>query len=418
MTAPEQSVALYAHAGSGNHGCEALAYTLIRQLSGSGISPVRLLTNSREEDMRYGVGSLAGSTGGVTVEVEEERHLAAHLLDHILYYGYRKLTGDRESFLRYRFAPATGRRKPVLALSIGGDNYCYPDMVGDLILSNSMFNHQGTATALIGCSVEPELFGSEKIRRDMADYRLITARESRTFEALLQAGIPREKVRLIPDPAFTLPAAPCGLPEGFVPERTVGVNLSPLVNDYAGEKNIVFDSVLSLIRHILETTDLGVLLIPHVIWDRSNDFTPLNALYSRFREGPYRERVAVVPDGSASVLKGIISRCSMFIGARTHATIAAYSSLVPTLVIGYSVKATGIAEDIFGSAEHHVVPVQTLENAEELVDAFEYIRENSGGIKKTLGEKMPEIRRQAGTYGRLVKELLESLPGDGDGTRG
>ena len=53
MTAPEQSVALYAHAGSGNHGCEALACTLIRQLSDSGISPVRLLTNSREEDMRY-----------------------------------------------------------------------------------------------------------------------------------------------------------------------------------------------------------------------------------------------------------------------------------------------------------------------------------------------------------------------------
>ena len=35
------------------------------------------------------------------------------------------------------------------------------------------------------------LFESEKIRRDMDGYRLITARESRTYEALLRAGIPR-----------------------------------------------------------------------------------------------------------------------------------------------------------------------------------------------------------------------------------
>lgn len=37
-------------------------------------------------------------------------------------------------------------------------------------------------------------------------------------------------------------------------------------------------------------------------------------------------------------LKYIISRCRFFVGARTHATIAAYSSEIPTLVLGYSIK--------------------------------------------------------------------------------
>ena len=56
-------------------------------------------------------------------------------------------------------------------------------------------------------------------------------------------------------------------------------------------------------------------------------------------------RVMLVQDCNCEELKGYISRCRFFIGARTHATIAAYSSQVPTLVVGYSVKAKGIAKD-------------------------------------------------------------------------
>ena len=48
-TKERNKVALYAHAGSGNHGCEALANTICRLLG----SPVRLVTNSAEEDNQY-----------------------------------------------------------------------------------------------------------------------------------------------------------------------------------------------------------------------------------------------------------------------------------------------------------------------------------------------------------------------------
>ena len=51
---------------------------------------------------------------------------------------------------------------------------------------------------------------------------------------------------------------------------------------------------------------------------------------------------------TAPQYKGYIARMRFFIGARTHATIAAYSNCVPTLVLGYSVKSKGIAKDLFG----------------------------------------------------------------------
>lgn len=66
----------------------------------------------------------------------------------------------------------------------------------------------------------------------------------------------------------------------------------------------------------------------------------------------------------------------MFIGARTHATIAAYSSLVPTLVVGYSVKARGIARDLFGTEKNYVLPVQLLRKEEDL----------TGGLQVACGE--------------------------------
>jgi polysaccharide pyruvyl transferase WcaK-like protein len=75
----------------------------------------------------------------------------------------------------------------------------------------------------------------------------------------------------------------------------------------------------------------------------------------------------MVEDCNCRELKHIISRCRFFIGARTHVTIAAYSSCVPTLVLGYSVKSRGIARDLFGTEVGYVLPVQKLTDSYELV---------------------------------------------------
>ena len=81
----------------------------------------------------------------------------------------------------------------------------------------------------------------------------------------------------------------------------------------------------------------------------------------------------MIEDQDAMRLKGIISQCRFFVGARTHSTIAAYSCCVPTLVVGYSVKAKGIARDLFGSETNYVLPVQAIENAETLPQFFSWM---------------------------------------------
>jgi hypothetical protein len=389
-------IILYMHAGSGNHGCEAIADSLIRIIDAirayngaDSRMPIVLVTNSAREDRRYRLGDIEKS--GLCTIVEEN-HIDRHLFDHVIYYGYRKLSGDRESFLRYRFKDAfrvyeekcaeaevpaydpqdTGLRP--LAVSIGGDNYCYPEMVDDLILAHNVFKKKGFDTLLWGCSIEPDsLSGNQRLVDDLRNYTHIIARESITYGALVEAGINKDKLEIRKDPAFELLKDLKQVPEKIQNGGPVGINLSPMVLERAKYPDKVRDSYRKFIRFILDTTDKDILLVPHVIWGHTDDRKPLGELYEEFKD---TGRIQMVEDNSAEVLKGYISCCSFFVGARTHSTIAAYSTGVPTLVIGYSVKSRGIATDLFGTTDHYVLPVQEIEDTDSLINSYKWIMEN------------------------------------------
>ena len=147
------------------------------------------------------------------------------------------------------------------------------------------------------------------------------------------------------------------------------------------------------------------MLIPHVICeDNNDDRKPSKFLYDKFKD---TNRVVLIEDDNCEVLKGYISRCRFFIGARTHSTIAAYSTCVPTLVIGYSVKAKGIAKDIFGTYKNYVLPVQSLSNKDDLINAFEWMKNNEDDIRKHLNKFMPGYKEKA-LQGKVeIEKLLE-----------
>ena len=304
----EDQIVLYMHAGSGNHGCEAIVNSLCKMLPG----PTVLLTNRPGEDVRY-------SLQGLCEEIVPEKSIEKNFWIHAWYYAKRALLRDPECFMRYRYGGVTGKNLRKLNISIGGDNYCYDNMLDRLILSNRMFHRQGAKTVLLGCSIEPDLLKRPEILEDMRLYDAIIARESLTWQALLDAGI-RENVFLCPDPAFLLETQELPLPEGWKEGKMLGLNVSPMIVDNESRPGITMENYRALLSWVLEHTDLSVALIPHVVWESNDDRKPLRQLYGDFRASG---RVLCLEDASAPQLKGYISRCRMFIGARTHATIAA-----------------------------------------------------------------------------------------------
>ena len=383
-------IVLYMHAGSGNHGCEAIVNSLCKLLP----KPAVLLSNRPEEDRKY-------SLGGLIDEIYQEKSIEKNLPVHIWYYAWRKIFKDPECFMRYRYSDISGRNLRKLNISIGGDNYCYDNMLDRLLLANSMFHRQGAKTMLYGCSIEPELLQRPDIREDMKRYDAIVARESLTCEALKSAGITKN-VHLYPDPAFLLEKDELPLPGGWQEGKVLGLNISPMIVDNEKKAGITMENYKALIRHVLETTDLQVALIPHVVWESNDDRKTIGELYKEFAD---TGRVMKLEDASAPQLKGYISRCRMFIGARTHATIAAYSTCVPTLVVGYSIKARGIARDLFGTDENYVLPVQKLSEKKELIGAFEWLKENEEEIRSHLRKTMPNYQKKAAMAGELIGKM-------------
>ena len=330
------------------------------------------------EDQKYGISELVSQ---IVATEEIRRFTLPYVEAQIKRRLFREKAAFRQVFLKHLF-------KDSIAVSIGGDNYCYPHSAAEGVELDREIRKHCAHSVFWGCSVEESAITPE-IREDLAGFDLISARESISYECLKRIN---PNTILVADPAFLLETVKLPLPKEFAEENTVGINVSPLVSQYSTGGSIVLDNYETMIRYILENTDMHICLIPHVVWEGTNDLEPLTALYEKFRDSG---RVCLIGDHNAMELKGYIARCRFFVGARTHATIAAYSSCVPTLVAGYSVKSRGIARDLFGTEDNYVVPVQNLQSNEDLSSAFRWLVRNENRIRSHLDSIMPEYIRKA-----------------------
>lgn len=383
---------IYNHGGSGNHGCEALVRT-VQKLFSDGDN-VRILTESPQQDIRYGICDPAVLESATSAVFKGSLRFWDAFLTLKRKHDYFKM-----DILPYRRAIERIASHEV-ELSIGGDIYCYEDY-RKFILLHGLIAKKGCKSVLLGCSLEEKLFADPEFVEDMRRYTYISARESLTYEMLKQAGL--TNIGLTPDSAFTLETDLLPLPDGFAEGNTIGINLSPLVVRKEAIPGIVMENFVGLIRWILSNTTSSVALIPHVVWHDNDDRTILKQLYNTIN---CPERMVLIEDHNCMQLKGFISRCRFFIGARTHATIAAYSTQVPTLVLGYSVKSRGIAKDLFGTDEHYVLPVQQLDTPDAMIAAFRWLIENEQEIRSRLAAVIPGYIVEAGKIRKRVETAL------------
>ena len=97
-------------------------------------------------------------------------------------------------------------------------------------------------------------------------------------------------------------------------------------------------------------------------------------------------------------------RCARRSSARTHAVIAAYSSGVPTLALGYSVKAKGLAEDIFGVDTPYVLPIENIANETAVTRRWIRLRIHAPEITETLRAKTAAYEDALKAFRRTLQE--------------
>ena len=358
---------LYGEGSFLNRGCEAIVNTTIHKIKNSCEGNITLATNDIEYDSKYYNDIIT---------------------------KYVKQSFENNDALKEEIAD--------VCLSVGGDNYCYgePKWLYEI---NKNIKAQNKKNVLWCASLYEEIESDEMIR-DLRTYDVIVVRESLSYKAVTKY-VDKEHVLLLPDTAFSLGKKQIKLPNIFKQgKKVIGINVSPLISKFTDNKNNILESLKELINYILKETDLNIALIPHVYIEGNNDIDSLKMIKDIYKQ---EQRIELLDEKiyDCEELKFIISNCSFCIAARTHASIAAYSSLVPTLVIGYSVKSKGIALDLFGDYENFVIPVDKM-TPELLINKFKYIQENEKQIIKILQEKIPSIQEESNN---LINSLLEKL---------
>ena len=279
-------------------------------------------------------------------------------------------------------------RKNDICLDIGGDVYCYSRPKNCLALNG--YTYMKNITNILWCCSVEEKKITKEIAEALKRYTYILVREQLSYRTLLSIGVPREKLLKCCDPAFFLSSSPVSLPVGFSVNNTVGINLSEIV--IKEPEGACMQNVRSLIDYILQKTDMNICLIPHVYKAKEdrNDLFILKKLYDTYKN----DRICIVDqEYNCEQLKYIISCCRFMIAARTHASIAAYSTCVPTIVLGYSVKSQGIAMDLFGKTDGLVLPYDSLDGRDQLKTAFIQMIENETNIKEHLKTILPAYKK-------------------------
>lgn len=261
-------------------------------------------------------------------------------------------------------------------------------------------------------------YKNEKLKKFCKKYldkaALITVREPLSYNYLKELGI-KAPFYLTADPAFLLrPCAPERLEAMFREEGIrrdaeprIGFSVSRTVTRWGASDHGDFVSgVASALDRLAERhKSARFLFVPHVscLKDaRKDDRMIGREIYERTS---CKDRVDQVQgDYSCEELKAMIGSCDVFVGARTHSTIAALSQYVPTLALAYSIKAYGIMNQLLNE-DVGVLSTRDF-SADTLIQRIEDLYENKDRYAGQIKSRMPQIIEMALKNGSLAHSLL------------
>lgn len=383
-------VMMFGHNGSLNRGCEAIVRSTSKIIKDSIENSYIELASGRPETDKI-IDNVDKFFNAAPLELNPS------FIDKLRMFAELKIKGTEEYAQTQIYKNIVDNIDNVdVCLSIGGDNYCYGEQQWLYSIDRNI-KKKGKKLVLWGCSIGEEDMSDRKLE-DLKTFDLILARETLTYNVLTSKGL--TNVKLVADPAFTMDKEELPLPRGWKEGDTVGLNFSPLVLE---RNSKAMEATTNLIKYILKETKSVIALTPHVIDKGNDDSELLNRLYEQFKS---TNRVILLPnDLTAIQYKGYIARMRFFIGARTHATIAAYSNCIPTMVLGYSIKSRGIAKDLFGE-EKLVLGINDISNTEKLIKGFEELLRDEEEIKKNLKNRIPEIKKMSYKSAEYLKEIV------------
>lgn len=378
------------HLNGGNRGCEAIAKGTALLLEEPKENLVGLC-NDVALDNRLGVSSFVSLVPSPSLNKFKLLLRKAHRLFCPQHSKHMKFVYKQtyDDFLKK--IPADG-----IVFSTGGDMYCYGD--NEAVYTARFCQERGLKTALWGCSIGEKNLTPKKMDT-LKNFDLIYVRDSLTEHVLHSHGI--NNTICYPDPAFILEPEKITLPSFFDANEVIGINLSRFVfgNNLEG---------MNMMRHfmdyLLKETDLHIMLVPHVLW-RDQDDRVISNDFMKIYSNTGRVHLFDSNCFNYCEIRYAISKCRYFVGARTHSVISAYSTCVPTIALGYSIKSKGIAKDL-ELDEKYVVDCTNNCYESKITESFLCLRQMESDVKRHMEDVMPKYKKRLLEIKTVYKKFL------------
>lgn len=210
------------------------------------------------------------------------------------------------------------------------------------------------------------------------------------------------------DVAFSLPTVKR---RDISTRRNIGINPSGLLwyatDSFDVDKYVSVDYkkyVYELIEYLMQSGDYNVYLIPHVFSlekvDNKDDLRACMEIREKFPDA-----VIISDFDTPMEAKGYISQMDIFIGARMHATIAAFSTGVTTIPFSYSRKFEGLYHDL---GYKYLISGTAMSTDKALALTKEWIS-NPELLREEMNKSTSEIKTREQIFVDTLRKLVDEI---------
>jgi polysaccharide pyruvyl transferase WcaK-like protein len=234
-------------------------------------------------------------------------------------------------------------------------------------------------------------------------YDLLLCREKNSQQVLIESGINSRKILATYDSGIMMTSKEFNL-ELVTSNKFIIFSVSfQIIRQWKNNDKPYIELIEHLIKYILLNYDYDIILLPNEF--KENDYDDLDVAEDIIKYFPSSQRIKIfdIRMISAKNVKYLISKSVILIGSRYHSIIAALSSNIPTLVIGWHYKYFEIMEKY--QMLDYLIRMEECNDAYLFRKVDELITDHEK-IKMNLSTINPDVKMSILSAGFRLREII------------
>lgn len=250
----------------------------------------------------------------------------------------------------------------------------------------------------------PSSFGpmKEKINWKSAQFcckhlfDIICARENASREALINDAKVKGRILLSPDIANLMRYEKSEDDQN----RSVGISVSYQIIRQWGAEESYIDCIVALCENIKKRYGRQIILIPNEFNEKKyDDMAVTQDIRDNCKTKGFDVDIIDAKNMSSTALKNCIASCEVMVASRYHSCVAALSSGVPTLVVGWHYKYEELLN--WYGQDRWILSNENC-TSEKLKSMFDCFWENREKERKVLAEKYSDVYNALMEVGKVI----------------